>query len=332
MRSLHFKLIFAAGCIFAFAPTARADFDIWPHVDSSQNRIITNGTDDNAPQLGTPPLRVFTYGFDSNPTNDPGFNAFDGSFPFPSEISVNVLTNLQFWNGSGSVSFGAVPAGESINLANDLTGSNFTVGANTGFQSGFLISAVDAAGGAHKHLFSTLQGDGQPGPASGVYMIEMRVRLLNSAANQTPYPGVADSLPIFLLYNNGVADSIMDTADDWVTINLVPFGDFNRDQNTTADDIPAMLAALTDLQPYKTNHQLTQEELVGFADINGDGKVDNVDIQAMLDYTASTGGGGAQAVPEPASLSLLLAAVLSMLVGQTQQRSRRIAPRVIAGG
>jgi hypothetical protein len=39
-------------------------------------------------------------------------NAFDGSFPFPSEISVNVFTNLQFWNGSGSVSFGAVPAGE----------------------------------------------------------------------------------------------------------------------------------------------------------------------------------------------------------------------------
>ena len=111
--------------------SVRADFDVWPHLNAAGTRIVTNGTDDNDPGAGTPPLRVFTYDFDSNPINDPGFNAFDGSFPFPSRISVNILTSLQYWNGVGSVAFGGVPNGESLNLENDATGSNSTV---TGFE------------------------------------------------------------------------------------------------------------------------------------------------------------------------------------------------------
>ncbi len=319
------RLFQTALAFLLLAAAARADFDVWPHVDPSLGRIVTSGTDDNAPQLGTPPLRVFVYGFDSNPTNDPGFNAFDGSFPFPSEISVNVLTNLQFWKGAGPVSFGAVPAGETINLENDLTGSNFTVGAATGFQPGFLISAVDAAGGAHKHLFSTLGGGGDSGPATGVYMIEMRVRLLQSAANPSPYPGIGDSLPIFLLYNNGLADIAADTAADWVTNNLVPYGDFDRDGTTTTTDIAAMLQALTDLPAYEAAQHLTPEELVGFGDMNGDGQIDNRDIQGLLDYIAATNGSGVTAaVPEPAAYLMAIITGLALIARGISIRS---APR-----
>ena len=94
-------------------------------------------------------------------------------------------------------------------------------------------------------------------------MVEMRVRLLN-AANQSQYPGVADSLPIFLLFNNGVDDANVGDAADWVTTNLVPFGDFDRDHSLTAADVPAMLQALANLNAFKSGNSLTDEDLIGF--------------------------------------------------------------------
>jgi hypothetical protein len=73
----------------------------------------------------------------------------------------------------------------------------------------------------------------------------------------------------------------------------------------TAADIPAMLAALTDLNKFKSTNSLKDENLLSFGDIDGSGTITNADINALIGLLRS-GGGSADAVPEPNSIALLL--------------------------
>jgi hypothetical protein len=67
-------------------------------------------------------------------------------------------------------------------------------------------------------------------------------------------------------------------------------GDFNRDGHVDGADISAMMRALVDLNAYRINHYLTPDDVITIADINGDGKVTNGDLQALLNLLI--GGGG----------------------------------------
>jgi hypothetical protein len=88
--------------------------------------------------------------------------------------------------------------------------------------------------------------------------------------------------------------------------HLTPFPDFNADGAITAADLPPMLAALANLTTYKAQHNLSDDDFLSMADLDGDGQVTNRDIQGLLDLVASQSGGGAvTAVPEPASMVLL---------------------------
>ena len=58
-------------------------------------------------------------------------------------------------------------------------------------------------------------------------------------------------------------------------------GDFDLNGVRNALDIPAMLAALTDLNLYKSAHQLDAAGLLAVGDVNADGKVNNADMQAF---------------------------------------------------
>ncbi len=80
-------------------------------------------------------------------------------------------------------------------------------------------------------------------------------------------------------------------------------GDFDLNGVRNALDIPAMLTALTDLNLYKSAHQLDAAGLLAVGDVNADGKVNNADMQALLN-ALHPGGGSISAVPEPATLSL----------------------------
>jgi endonuclease I len=95
-------------------------------------------------------------------------------------------------------------------------------------------------------------------------------------------------------------------------------GDFNIDGQLTSADVHAMLNALTDLKAYESTNHLNNGDLLAIGDFNGDGKVANNDIQLLLDSIA--GGGGASAVPEPASSILLSIGML--LVGFTRSKIR----------
>ena len=83
-----------------------------------------------------------------------------------------------------------------------------------------------------------------------------------------------------------------------------------------------MLHALTDLSAYKSGYNLSDQDLSTIGDFNRSNSVTNLDIQGELDYVASLGHGSVAAVPEPASLVLLLCGAVG-LIAVKRGRSKR---------
>src|SRR5262249_17759539 len=90
-------------------------------------------------------------------------------------------------------------------------------------------------------------------------------------------------------------------------------GDFNLDHHVDAGDVPAMLAAMANLSGFQTDHSLTDDVMHTLEDVNGDGTVNNADIQYLINLLKN-GGGDNSVVPEPSWLGLVgLGAGLLML-------------------
>jgi hypothetical protein len=195
-------------------------------------RIVTDGWIDATSTL-IPGLRVFGYDFQEDPldpyfASDPGFNTAGGSnLPAGSQLRFNFLdatqfglsSNLSYWNGVGTVSFGTPPTAETLRL--NLGGQNRTAGAAIGEIAGFSLATAGANGSVHVHINSFLQGsDGNSdpadgnNPANGVYLLPLELASSEIA--------LADSLPLFLVYNNGLDEAAHDAAIEWVETNLVP--------------------------------------------------------------------------------------------------------------
>ncbi len=222
------KLSLTLGIVIGSVAAARADFDVAPYELSG--KIVTGGHDD---VLGSDNIsqRVFGYDFFEDPLDpyligDPGFNngtfmigiyPNNGLLPANSTLGFEVLTNLQYWDGLGAVSFSAAPADVDLGIRRGsttvhisglgLSGSVPTIG-NTG-----------PPGRLHVHVESQLNfTDGTnpnpPNAPDGVYMIGLRMTLAGS--------GVANSDPIYFVYNANVSAEIHDQAIEWVQTHLVP--------------------------------------------------------------------------------------------------------------
>jgi hypothetical protein len=105
-----------------------------------------------------------------------------------------------------------------------------------------------------------------------------------------------------------------------VALFSVQRGDFNRDGQVTTADIPAMLTALTDLNTYASDNSLSPTQLAVVGDFDNSGTVTNSDIQGLLDLVASVSGGSPTAVPEPASLFLILSGAVAISVRRFKHR------------
>ncbi len=226
--------VFLAAMLIAVTVYCSAGFgqhaDIKPDVENG--RIVTDAWVDPTSEL-TPDVRLFGYDFQEDPLDpyfitDPGLNtAGPSGLPAGSTLSFNIVDgaafglpgNLSFWNGVGSVAFSTVPNLETLRL--NLGAQNRTIGSATGAMAGFPIGTIAAGGSIHRHLSSFLQGaDGNSTPSdsneptAGIYLIPLE--LTSSDV------GIADSLPLFIIYNNGLTEEVHDSAIEWVETNLLP--------------------------------------------------------------------------------------------------------------
>jgi hypothetical protein len=80
-----------------------------------------------------------------------------------------------------------------------------------------------------------------------------------------------------------------------------------------------MLAALADLNAYKTQQGISDAVLLAVGDVNQDNAVTNADLQSLLNLLRS--GNGAQAVPEPAAWILFTVGLFLSPI--TADRTRR---------
>jgi hypothetical protein len=221
-----FRTVVPALMILSSGAVTRADFDVVPY--ELAGKIVTGGEDDVTGAVNITE-RVYGFHFDevaSHPfiITDPGFNngtSFtvgvfpnNGLLPVSKDLAFTVLTNLEYWDGTGAVSFGAAPASVSLGLNHDLL-----IDAASHVPDTSTIGNTAAAGRLHVHIESDLNyTDGTdknpPNAPDGLYLIGMKLSL--------PGSGIADSEPIFLIYNNNTDDAIQDDAIAWANANLVP--------------------------------------------------------------------------------------------------------------
>ena len=88
-------------------------------------------------------------------------------------------------------------------------------------------------------------------------------------------------------------------------------GDFDQNGHVNANDLAAMMSALSNKPEFAASHGLTADQLGLIGDLNGDGKFTNADLPALLARLSS--GGGSASVSEPATIVLLLLGALGFV-------------------
>ncbi len=211
---------------------ARADeihghFDVVPY--ASGGKIMTGGRDDSTLATVTE-LRVFGYEFGEEPSDpyfigDPGFNngAFtiglfpnDGLLPQGHTLRFDLITNLEYWDGAGAVNFSAAPTGVDLGLSRGSFVTYVSGAGATGTAPS--IGSTGTSGRMHVHLGSELRYDGSSDPSApnapeGIYLIGITLNLDGS--------GLADSDPIYFVYNNGLDEEVHELAMEWVENTFV---------------------------------------------------------------------------------------------------------------
>lgn len=172
--------------------------------------------------------RVFGAEFGEDPllphlASDPGYNAVTnptGGLALPGNTSLNfnfknitigsAQSNLFYWDGTGSVNFSPVSAGQTL-TASKSGGFSATVDGSPLDVTGFTINPTSSTGFVHKHLDFELTGNGG-NPADGIYLVSQQFQMTSLQASD----------PIFLVFNSGMTELIHDDATQWVQTNLTP--------------------------------------------------------------------------------------------------------------
>jgi hypothetical protein len=94
-------------------------------------------------------------------------------------------------------------------------------------------------------------------------------------------------------------------------------GDFNRNGRVDKGDVSAMLKALTNLTGYQSDKGITASQLMAIGDLNGSGKIDNRDLQPLLNLVADAESVVVVVpVPEPSNFVAIASACIAMLLAR----------------
>lgn len=213
------KAIVVPGILIIAAVAHAQHMDLRPHLDN--NKIAIGAAESQGGVVVPLSDRQYVFGAEFGEADpgqpyfgqDPGFLAEPGAFPGGSLIGFNIRSGLRYWTGTG---FGDVPHGEILMVAkgsHSLTLSEVA-------QQGFYFGVFDGEGGLHEHLEWQLSGpDGNPPPGGmvaptvGVYLVELELK--------TDLPGVANSDPIWLVFNNGDEEA-HEAAVNWIQETYLP--------------------------------------------------------------------------------------------------------------
>lgn len=210
-----FRATVGVAAAVLLSSAAFAHFDIVPYSDGS--KLLTGGHDHGVtPKITVPSMSVYGYEFDDFPNDiaDPGIN---NSSSFTSGVFVNngllpagMLSfsvfsgsygSLHYWDGTGSPSFSPVTTGVEITLTSGL-GSLSIGGATT--SGSFDIKAIPGSGPSAFRVHDHLDTGITPTALAGIYAFG---GVLSTAA-----PGVANSDPIYLVYNVNASEQAHDDA------------------------------------------------------------------------------------------------------------------------
>lgn len=240
------------------AQTFAVNSDVRPAIVNS--RVVTQSIDDETDETLTS-VRVFSYSFQEDPIepyflNDPGFNAVFGSgLTQGTQLNFSVLSNLRYWNGTGAAGFGET-VGQARLRINRASTNVFVTGSSPA-QNGFAIANVSSGGVMHAHLNTFLE-DPTGTPATGIYFAAIDVG--NTAA------GIARSLPVYLLFNNGAAPAAFTRARSYVA---QPFaGDVNFDGDVNTRDFNVLAHHFGQSGRNWLQGDLSEDGLVSSADFN----------------------------------------------------------------
>jgi len=191
--------------------------------------IFTGMVDDDQVEEG---VRMFESEFGESGvpgfTDEPGWEAFPGTFDPNIRVGWNALTGVHRWNGDGfddlidetiTVSFGSL---------------SFEIGASA--VDGFDL-AVQPDGGLHRHIGFLLEnpfGD----PEVGVYLVQLELY----SSTGTP----ESSEPFWIVFNNEADEEEHEAAAEWVEEHLVGeehcHGDINGDHEVNVEDLLQLLS------------------------------------------------------------------------------------------
>jgi hypothetical protein len=176
-------------------------------VTLESNKIVTNER-----------VYGFEFGVDSTYTaSDPGYDAIPGTFPFPSTVGFNILGQLKVWDG---FDFDAVatPRIKIITPVAPFTTNTISPTTNT-VESGFSLNVL-STGEWHRHpVYELVDSAGAslsdpPLQFPGIYMLSLELKSSD--------PGITNSDPFYLVFNNGMPEVDHLAAEAFVNANVVP--------------------------------------------------------------------------------------------------------------
>jgi hypothetical protein len=160
-----------------------------------------------------------------------------------------------------------------------------------------LASDVTAGESALTYIWTTI---GTP-PAPVSFSVNGTNAAKNTVATFTQ-PGTYNFQ--VTIVNPSAGSTFAVTSTTSVVVNTIRYpGDFTLNGQLATDDFPAMFAAMTDLGQFQSKHGLSNAEMLAIGDLNGDGKISNLDLQPLLNLVAQAGGGSGSAAAENSAMS-----------------------------